>query len=291
MADEPVTAYRRQWPEHLAAWARRHRAWVLAGTAALLLVTVVSIAASLVMYSARLRATESAHREAVASMQAVRSAEEALKALRQFKRLTATLALDNGFHLCEQGKVSQGILHLARSLRELPDTETDLNRVIRTNLALWGRDTHHLRFSVQPQGVVDIRRIAFTPDGRRFLTAGRDEAARRGELRLWDTASGEPDRPCDTAPAGNMALAVGPDGDTVLSGSGDFAGMVREVRLWKMTAADGPGRVLPHPAPVLAAVLSPDGKTVLTGWRTERHDSGTRRRVSPLARFSHISGP
>jgi eukaryotic-like serine/threonine-protein kinase len=265
MADEPVTAYRRQWPEHLAAWARRHRAWVLAGTAALVLVTVVSIAASLGMYSARQRATDSARKEAVARKQAVQSEEEALGALRQFKKLTATLALDNGLHLCEQGKVSQGILHLARSLRELPDTETDLNRVIRTNLALWGRDTHHLRFSVQPKGVVDIRRIAFTPDGRQFLTAGRDEAARRGEIRAWDTAAGEPKGTAIPHLPGIWALAVSPDGQTVLSGSGDQAGMVRQVRLWKMAAADASGHVLPHPAPVLAAVLSPDGKAVLTG--------------------------
>ena len=49
MADEPVTAYRRRWPERLAVWARRHRAWVQAGTAALVLVTGVSIAAALGM--------------------------------------------------------------------------------------------------------------------------------------------------------------------------------------------------------------------------------------------------
>ena len=40
MADEPVTAYRRRWGERLAFWARRHRAWVQAGTAALVLVTL-----------------------------------------------------------------------------------------------------------------------------------------------------------------------------------------------------------------------------------------------------------
>ena len=265
MADEPVTAYRRRWPERLAVWARRHRAWVQAGTAALILVTGVSIAASLGMNSARRRATESARAEAAARKHAVESGEGALKALHQAKKLTAMLTLDNGLRLCEQGKISQGLLHLARSLRELPDGETDYQRVIRTNLALWSRQTHRLRFSVQPEGVVDIERIAFSPDGRRFLTAGRDEAARRGEIRLWDTASGEPIGPAIPHPLGIWTLAVSPDGKTILSGSGDFGDLAREVRLWEVAPEHPSSRVLPHPASVLAAVLSPDGKKVLTG--------------------------
>ncbi len=265
MADEPVTAYRRRWGEQLTFWARRHRAWVQAGTAALILVTVVSIAAFLGMDAARRKATELARAEAAARKHAVESEEGALKALHQAKKLTAMLTLDNGLHLCQEGKVSQGILRLARSLRELPDGETDLQRVIRTNLALWSRQTHRLRFSVQPEGVVDIERIAFSPDGRRFFTAGRDEVARRGEIRLWETASGEPIGPAIPHPVGIWALAVSPDGKTILSGSGDFGDRAREVRLWETAPEHPSSRVLPHPAPPLAAVLSSDGKKVLTG--------------------------
>jgi WD40 repeat protein/serine/threonine protein kinase len=251
MADEPVTAYHRRWGERLAVWARRRRAWVQAGTAALILVTVVSIAASLGMDSARKRAVE--------------SEKEALRALHQAKKSTAMLTLDTGLRLCEQGKISHGILCLARSLRELPDGETDLQRVIRSNLAVWGRETHRLRFSVQHAGVVDIDRIAFSPDGRNFMTAGRDEAMSRGEIRVWDASSGEPIGSALPHPIGIWALAISPDGKTVLSGSGDFRAMPRQVRLWEVTPEHPSSRVLPHPAPVLAAVLSRDGKTVLTG--------------------------
>jgi eukaryotic-like serine/threonine-protein kinase len=265
MADEPVTAYRRRWGERLAFWARRHRAWVQAGTAALVLVTLVSITALLGMDSERRRATKSATAEAAARTQAVASEQEALSALHQAKKSSAMLTLDTGLHLCEQGKISHGILCLARSLRELPDGESDLQRVILSNLTVWGRETHRLRSSVEHAGVVDIDRIAFSPDGRRFMTAGRDAAGRRGEIRVWDTSSGEPIGPVLPHPVGTWALAISPDGKTVLSGSGDFAKLPREVRLWEVSPEHPSSRVLPHPAPVLAAVLSPDGKTVLTG--------------------------
>ena len=265
MADEPVTAYRRRWRERLAVWARRHRAWVHAGTVALLLVTTVSIAALLGTDSVRRRATKAARAEAAARKKAVESEQDALGALHQARKLTAMLTLDTGLNLCEQGKVSHGILYLARSLREVPEGETDLQRVIQSNLAAWGRETHRLRFSVQHAGVVDIDRIAFSPDGRTFMTACRNAATSRGEIRHWDTSSGKPIGPVLPHPIGIWALAVSPNGKTVLSGSGDFEDMERKVRLWEVTPEHPSSRVLPHPASVFAAVFSPDGKIVLTG--------------------------
>ena len=176
MADEPVTAYRRRWGERLAVWARRHRAWVLAGTAALILVTVVSIAASLGMDSARRqrdRIRPGGGRRAGSERSS--PSKQALDALHQAKKSTAMLTLDTGLRLCEQGKVSHGILCLARSLRELPDGEADLQHVIRSNLAAWGRETHRLRFSVQHEGSVDIDANRLQPRmGEAFMTAGRD---------------------------------------------------------------------------------------------------------------------
>jgi WD40 repeat protein/tRNA A-37 threonylcarbamoyl transferase component Bud32 len=265
MADEPVTAYRRTWLERMAGWARRHRAWVHAGTAALILVTVVSITASLGMYSERQRATEAAQAEAAARTQAVKAETEAVTALHQAQRSTAMLTLDTGLRLCEQGKVSHGILYLARCLRELPVGEQELQRVVLSNLTVWGREAHRLRFSVQHARGVDIERIVFSRDGKSFMTAGRAEAGRRGEIRVWDASSGKPIGPVLARPIGTWAMAMGADGKTVVSGSGDFSSFPREVKLWNVTPEHSSCRVFPHPAPVLAAALSPDGKTVLTG--------------------------
>ncbi len=265
MADEPVTSYRRRWPERMTAWARHHRAWVQAGTAALIVVSVVSIAALLGMDSQRRRATASARAESAARKQAVDSEREAFRALKEARRSTAMLTLDTALHLCEQGKVSHGILCLVRSLRELPSGETDLERVIRSNLSVWGRQSHRLKFSVQHSGLVDIERSTFSPDGRTFMTAGRAPGMARGEIRVWDASTSAPVGPVLPHPRGTWALAKSPDGRTVLSGSGDFGDLPREVRLWEQTPDHPSNRVLPHPAPVLAAALSPDGKTVLTG--------------------------
>jgi WD40 repeat protein/tRNA A-37 threonylcarbamoyl transferase component Bud32 len=265
MADEPVSVYRGSWFERLAVVARRHRAWVHAGTAALILVTVVSIAASLGMYSERQRATAAAAAEATARKLAVKSEADALAALHQTRKSTALLTLDQGLRLCEQGKISHGILHVAQSLRELPDGERELQRVILSNLAVWGRETHRLRFSVQHARGVDIERIDFSRDGKRFMTAGRDEAGRRGEVRVWDASSGEPIGPVLAHPTGTWAMATSPDGKTVISGSGEFGSSQREVKVWNRSPDHADCRSLPHPAPVLAAALSPDGKTVLTG--------------------------
>jgi WD40 repeat protein len=68
--------------------------------------------------------------------------------------------------------------------------------------------------------------VAFSPDGKTFVTAGSD-----GTARLWDTATGQPLgtpwRHQDTI----MAVAFGPDGRTVLTGSRD-----RTARLWEVPA-------------------------------------------------------
>ncbi len=53
MADEPVSAYSEGWSQRLARWARRHRTWVQAGVAALLVVAVVSTVATVIVQGAR----------------------------------------------------------------------------------------------------------------------------------------------------------------------------------------------------------------------------------------------
>jgi tetratricopeptide (TPR) repeat protein len=52
LAGERVRAYQETWMEQLARWSRRHRSWVQAGAAAVLLVAVVSSAASWLIFGA-----------------------------------------------------------------------------------------------------------------------------------------------------------------------------------------------------------------------------------------------
>ncbi len=58
LADEPVAAYPEPLGARIGRWMRHHRAWVQAGTTALLLVTVVSVAAALLIDVARKHARD-----------------------------------------------------------------------------------------------------------------------------------------------------------------------------------------------------------------------------------------
>ncbi len=53
LADESVLAYPEGWGRRLARWARHHRTWTQAGAAALLVVTLVSVGAALLVNEAR----------------------------------------------------------------------------------------------------------------------------------------------------------------------------------------------------------------------------------------------
>ena len=53
LADESVSAYPEGWGRRLARWARHHRTWTQAGAAALLVVTLVSVGAALLVNEAR----------------------------------------------------------------------------------------------------------------------------------------------------------------------------------------------------------------------------------------------
>ena len=79
MADEPVSAHRDAWPDQLARWARRHRAWAQAAVAALLAVAIIASVAALLVDRAR-RAEMVARRDATRSLAAERAAKAAAAA-------------------------------------------------------------------------------------------------------------------------------------------------------------------------------------------------------------------
>jgi WD40 repeat protein len=97
----------------------------------------------------------------------------------------------------------------------------------------------------------------FSPDGRRIVTASRDQTA-----RIWDSVtarqlavlSGEGD---DNYPAAYSA-AFSPDGRRIVTASGD-----KTARIWDAATAK-PIAVLSHGDLVLWAAFSPDGRRIVT---------------------------
>jgi WD40 repeat protein/serine/threonine protein kinase len=105
-----------------------------------------------------------------------------------------------------------------------------------------------------------IDAVAFSPDGKRFITGGWKHTA-----KIWDTATG---KPLVTLPVGGLyihAVAFSPDGKWVATGGNDKRGYVR---IWDSqsgaplkTAGDFAG----HTDAVLSVAFSRDGTKLLTG--------------------------
>jgi len=171
---------------------------------------------------------------------------------REFERLSATLALDQGLSLCEQGEVSRGLLWLARSLEIAPAEAADLQRVIRYNLSRWGEQQHVLRDFLEHEGPVQA--VAFSADGKTVLTGSMDKTA-----RFWDAATGKAIGPVLKHPEMVTAVAFGPDGRSVITGCGD-----KKARLWDATSGSPIGEAMEHKANITAVAFSPKNNRVAT---------------------------
>src|SRR5262249_18289964 len=124
----------------------------------------------------------------------------------QAERLSTTLALERGLTMLEQGDVARGMLLLGRGLQLAPAGATDLQHVLRRNLAAAHRQLpFHLRSVLEHHG--DVQAVAFSPDGKVLLTGGRVSAPRR-----WDVASGKPVGDPLPHPGETRAVAFSPDG-------------------------------------------------------------------------------
>ncbi len=98
-----------------------------------------------------------------------------------------------------------------------------------------------------------VARVAFSPDGKRLLTAGADQTA-----GLWDVASGA--RLARLASRGSIRTAgFSADGRRiVLAGENNLA------RFWDGATGEPVGAPLRHNGTVLAAAMHPGGRLVLT---------------------------
>jgi WD40 repeat protein len=288
LAGEPIRARPIGLWGRAVKWARRRPA-VAALAGGLVLVTAVGFA--LVTWnwqeaSDRAAAEAAARRDAQRQKQIAeeqkQSAETARRAAEQQRRLAelqaAELTLDRGLSFCEQGDIGRGMLWLVRALEKAPADATDLRRVIRANLAGWHGQLCSLGATF-PHGNW-VTAVAFSPDGRMFLTASHDRTT-----RLWDRASLKPIGTVLRHQGEVRSAAFSPDGKHILVGGKGAWWSGGEARLWDISKARFTSTTFPHPKPVLAVAFQRTGKVCATASEdgaARLWDVASRKRVGPL---------
>jgi WD40 repeat protein/serine/threonine protein kinase len=163
LADDPVSAWQESVAARIARWSRRNRTRVVAAALALIAVTVVSLAAAVLINGERLR-TERQRIEA--------------------DRRTARLAFDRGYGLTQDHEYGTGLLWYGRALAHAPPDDAPLRRVILTNM---DATRHHLlRRRATFAHSANLVCAAMSADGKQLATADYNDIA-----RLWDIDSGE----------------------------------------------------------------------------------------------------
>jgi eukaryotic-like serine/threonine-protein kinase len=273
LANQPVTARRPSQVLRLRRWCGRNPAPTLAlvlGVVAL--VSAAGLAVSQA-FTTKLREEQKITQAALQDAKFQRSRAElnaeqlasqqeltkaALVQAEQFRQqaegMSASLALERGLTLLEQGDVARGMLALGHSLRIAPPAATDLNHVIRSNLAAaQSKLPFHLDAILEHGG--EVQAVAFSPDGKTLLTGGRASPPRR-----WDALSGALVGEPLPHPGDIRAVAFSSDGAMLATASTD-----KTARLWNAATGTPIGKPLTHEHWVLCVAISPDGKTAVTG--------------------------
>jgi WD40 repeat protein/serine/threonine protein kinase len=253
--DRPVKARRVSEAEKVWRWCRRNPlpASLLAAVA-ILLVGVASVA------------TMAAIRIAGARDEADKNAREALEAKENEgaqRKLADTRAQEsrqrliqmyvaNGTRLLDDGDLIGALPWLTEALAlEQGDRSREERHRIRISAVL--AQTPRLVHLWNHANEID--HVAFSPDGRRIVTASKDHTA-----QVWDVRTGEAVGPPLRHSHFVRKAAFSPDGRRVVTASID-----RTARVWDARNAQAVTPPLRHDDSVDHASFSPDGRWVVTG--------------------------
>jgi WD40 repeat protein/serine/threonine protein kinase/tetratricopeptide (TPR) repeat protein len=238
--DEPILARPTPAWERAVKWARRRP-----GAAALLATGVFvlfAVAAVGFLWNAELRAR--AERE-------VRHSAELSETLTESQRRLVRLTVANGARRLDEGNPIGALPWFAEALlleRDDPAREAmhrlRLAAVLQQCPRLAQVWFHNARVNV----------VAFSPDGRRILTASAD-----GTAQIHDTITGQATQRIPRPGKNVLHAAFSPDSELFATASVDGT-----VELWRSDTGVSFGEAMKHPAAVVQVAFSPDGHRLLT---------------------------
>ena len=282
---EPIVARPTSIGGRVIKWARR-RPWIAGLTAASLLLTVVALA------SLSWALAQESHRRALAESN--EQTQTDLRHQAQTERLraehiSAAALLDQAVSQGDHGSIDRALLLLVRSLELAAQIgDRDLERAARINLTAWRRHLFRQRAAMTHRNWVWT--VAYSPDGKSFVTASRDQS-----VQLWETATGA--RIGDPMPHHHpvWAVAFRPDGNTLVTASGqDRTG---ELRFWDAHTGQSIGQPLASDQHAHGVAFSPDGATLLSVgaskallWKFDTRGSAPNVPVAPAMSLPHPRG-
>ena len=215
----------------------------------------------------------------------VRYRAEHDQALGDLRRSLARLAVERAGRHFERGMTSEGMLWLARALENVPPDSPELDQAVRASLGGWHAGSRLVERTLAHRDAVHA--VAFSPDGRRLLTACAD-----GMAQLWDVATGSRLAVAMKHQGAVRAVAFSPDGRLAATAGDDGV-----LRLWDAVTGARVGEAGRHDAPISAVCFSPDGARVATASRAgvpclwDARDRPADRRGRPVAGRSERGDP
>ena len=182
-------------------------------------------------------------------MSATRQKRVAEEATHRAGTALAQLSTQEATRLFAEDQVGSALAHLARALRSAPDDIAARSWVsdLIPRGGLWVPGA-----ALQHEGRVST--AAFSPDGRRVVTASDDYTA-----RIWDAGTGLAVAPPLRHQDRVRTAVFSPDGRRVVTASRDFT-----ARVWDAVTGQPIGEPLQHGNDVESAAFSPDGRLIVT---------------------------